>query len=200
MSTEGGSTSCWESNGPSPRSSRCAYMRPLCRRTRPSGDSDAHEAKFPRLEEAGQAALEVAQEEDAPPKTRPEDAQGVSPASVPPGPPCKGLPFPVSPHPFLVGASTPSRAEMTRRGSAEPCGRDEDPDNRSAWPSSPRTDGIGPRLPHHCPVPAGSGHGARGVQGGAAPPASWQTPKRVVRARAERVCVTTRFGSGGYAI
>src|SRR5688572_33149741 len=83
--------------------SRCAYMRPLCRRTRPVGDSDAHEAKFPRLEEAGQAALEVAQEEDAPPKTRAKDAQGVSLASLPPGPPCKGLPFPVSSTPFFFG-------------------------------------------------------------------------------------------------
>src|SRR5688572_13792696 len=74
--------------------SRCAYMRPLCRRTGPSGDSDAHEAKFPRLEEAGQAALEVAQEEDAPPKTRAEDEEGVSPSSAPAL--AKGFPSPFS--------------------------------------------------------------------------------------------------------
>jgi len=36
-----------------------------------------HEAKLPRLEETGQAALEVAQEEDAPSKASAEDAQGV---------------------------------------------------------------------------------------------------------------------------
>ena len=53
-------------------------MTPPSPRPCPSGDSDAHEAKFPRLEETGQAALEVAQEEDAAPQARAEDAQGVS--------------------------------------------------------------------------------------------------------------------------
>lgn len=54
-------------------------MKDPCRGSRPTWDSDAHEAKFPRLEETGQAALEMAQEEDAPPKTRAEAEEGLAP-------------------------------------------------------------------------------------------------------------------------
>src|SRR5688572_18157625 len=100
-------------------------MRPPCRRTRPSGDSDAHEAKFPRLEEAGQAALEVAQEEDAPQKTGPKDAQGLSLAVACPGPSVRSSLSPsfLSSHPIPFEP----RAEMTRRGSAEPQKGCDDP-------------------------------------------------------------------------
>src|ERR1051326_3218631 len=59
---------------------RRAFMRPPCRRPRPTGTVTLHEAKFPRLEETGQAALEVAQEEDAPPKTRAEAQEGLTPS------------------------------------------------------------------------------------------------------------------------
>lgn len=52
-------------------------MDDLCRRIVPIGAVDAHEAKFARLEETGQATLEVAQEEDAPQKACPEAAQAV---------------------------------------------------------------------------------------------------------------------------
>jgi hypothetical protein len=37
-----------------------------------------HEAELKGLEKAREAALEVAEEEDAPPKARPEDAQEVA--------------------------------------------------------------------------------------------------------------------------
>jgi hypothetical protein len=80
----------------------------------PLGHVTLHEAKFSRLEEAGQAALEVAQEEDAPPKASAEDEEGLGLLLRPfarrfPAPP------PIFPHPHAATLAATTRAlRLTR--------------------------------------------------------------------------------------